>query len=287
MQLVKDKIATIPTIKSEIVDITPGMAESWMEKNIRNRKLKRATIDAYARDMMAGNWKLTGDAIRFSPSGRLIDGQHRLLACMKADMPFRSFVLYGVADDAQNVIDTNVGRSAADILGLAGHRYAVRMAPALRLLRDIENGSTTPFNTTGSRRSTNAEIMDVIARHPHFVASVALVDYAKPQGSHPTTLIVLHYIATHFLDQPEEAGNFVNVFKSGVPRYTGDAAHATRERLLRAKHERTRLSSSDQSMLMIQAWNNFHARRQVSQVKIPNSVTIMGLDRNKLRKGKQ
>jgi len=52
------------------------MARAWFELNIiNNRGIRPAVVDAYARDMAAGHWRLNGDPIRFNKKGQLIDGQ--------------------------------------------------------------------------------------------------------------------------------------------------------------------------------------------------------------------
>lgn len=69
-----------PLHKPEVawVPIDPATAERWLKANKRNRKLRRGPVLAYARDMAAGNWRLTGEAIKFAPDGTLLDGQHLL-----------------------------------------------------------------------------------------------------------------------------------------------------------------------------------------------------------------
>lgn len=64
-----------------VVTITPAMAQSWLKRNSGNRPLKHSHVLRLAKAIGAGGWKLTGDPIRFSETGKLIDGQRRLRAC--------------------------------------------------------------------------------------------------------------------------------------------------------------------------------------------------------------
>lgn len=50
--------------------------------------------------MRNGNWKANGEAIKFSSTGRLLDGQHRLRACVKEQVPFTTLVIRGLEDEA-------------------------------------------------------------------------------------------------------------------------------------------------------------------------------------------
>ena len=83
-------------IKSSIKTINPKKAEEMLGSQIRNRTLSDPLILRYARDMKQENWDENGQSIIISEEGDLIDGQHRLHACIKADVPFRSVVTYGV-----------------------------------------------------------------------------------------------------------------------------------------------------------------------------------------------
>ncbi|MDP2620568.1 MAG: hypothetical protein Q8P46_10395, partial [Hyphomicrobiales bacterium] len=73
--------------------ITPELAREWLEKtNRKNRPLSELKWTAYAVDMLEGRWQYNGDAIRFGSDGVLLDGQHRLMACVEAGIPFETDV---------------------------------------------------------------------------------------------------------------------------------------------------------------------------------------------------
>lgn len=71
------------------------------------RKPSSKHIDTIVRAMMRGEYKWTGDPIRFDPEGQLLDGQHRLLAVTVSgvtltDVPFA--ILH--EEDVMRFIDT-------------------------------------------------------------------------------------------------------------------------------------------------------------------------------------
>jgi hypothetical protein len=70
--------------------VTPELAKQWLEANTHNRPLSEELVIAYMVDMLDGRWQYNGDAIRFDHTGRLIDGQHRLHACIEAGVPFET-----------------------------------------------------------------------------------------------------------------------------------------------------------------------------------------------------
>lgn len=106
--------------------ITPEIAKEWLDKQGLNRPKKQAWVDQYARAMKAGEWKLTHQGIAFAKNGELKDGQHRLFAIIKADVPVKMMVTYGVDNDCMEFIDSGNIRSLRDRMVLAGKSYLYR-----------------------------------------------------------------------------------------------------------------------------------------------------------------
>lgn len=80
----------------QLVTITPGMAEEMLKRNIANRKVNQANVNRIAADMATGNYRINGETIKISSNGEILDGQHRLLACIKSGVPFKSYIVYNV-----------------------------------------------------------------------------------------------------------------------------------------------------------------------------------------------
>lgn len=108
------------------VHITPEMAKEWLDKQGLNRPYKQAWVDQYARAMKAGEWKLTHQGIAFAKNGELKDGQHRLMAIIKANVPVNMMVTYGIDDDCMEFIDSGNIRKLSDRMVLAGKSYMYR-----------------------------------------------------------------------------------------------------------------------------------------------------------------
>lgn len=116
------------TTRREI--ITPEIATVWLERNTANRNVVQSTVDRYARDMRAGRWHYTGDPIQFGISGTLLNGQHRLWACLQADVSFESAVVRGIVneEEVRDVIDTGMKRTLAHALQIHGEKDALLLA---------------------------------------------------------------------------------------------------------------------------------------------------------------
>lgn len=105
---------------SELETITPEKAKQYLERNPNNRNLRPTRVDQLAAMMKNGHWRLTHQGIAFNCDGTLRDGQHRLAAIIKANVPVTILVTRGLQDDAMLYIDTSMPRSEADAFTIWG-----------------------------------------------------------------------------------------------------------------------------------------------------------------------
>lgn len=146
-----------PTVR--VAEVTPAMASSLLKSNIGNRTVRTNRVKNYATQMRRGQWKLTGDPIRISRTGRLLDGQHRLLAIVEADVAVETLIIEGLDDEVFTVLDSGLGRSPADALTGAGIGSASHISPVVRILIGIENDLNI-YNTEAMSLVTRQDILD-------------------------------------------------------------------------------------------------------------------------------
>lgn len=104
---------------TRIETIDPSLAKILLEANVRNRPISVSHVDALARDMLSGNWRLTHQGIAVDVDGRLVDGQHRLTAIVKTGVTIRMHVTYNVEPESFHSIDVGIQpRSVAQIAQL-------------------------------------------------------------------------------------------------------------------------------------------------------------------------
>ena len=140
-------------IKTNVEVITPAVAAEYLRLyNQGNRKPNKAQVAYYAKMMNEGEWELNGESIKFSGSGetlRLLDGQHRLMACVEANVPFETLVVRDIEEKTFDTLDQGCCVKRA--------RYS-----ALR---------TSPMLTMSHRQSTNISIWGV-TRSPQWVPQI-------------------------------------------------------------------------------------------------------------------
>jgi hypothetical protein len=204
----------------ELVDVTPAIAELWLATyNLANRTPREARVATYARDMAAGRWTFTTQGISFGTDGRLLDGQHRLMAVVQAGVTVRMLVWHGVPLDA--VFDTGTARSLADVLHLTPLQAAVTLA----MMRG-PSPSKPP--------ATMIERQAFYAQHGDTIHGVINAFPGQRRGI--TQASVLGAIARSWLHLPTPTiARFCEVLWTGVP----DLVEAPRERTV--VHLRDRL----------------------------------------------
>ena len=264
-----------PKLKTEVQTITPDIAKAYLDRNFKNRKHSKMTVLAYARDMKAGKWALTGDPLQFDVDGNLLNGQHRLMACVEADTAFETMVVHGLLATAQDRIDTGKPRGMADVLTMNGFHNAHLVASIARIVYAQRHG----FFYSNSVKPTHSELAEIIKKHKGIAHSAREVMnvVALPKS----VAGYVHYVGCHVLDFPAIADAYINVLKTGVPSYEGCPVHRLRERLLR-QQDKTRLPRSEVMKAAMHAWNLFAEEKSVSVLKWYAQVEIKGLNIKKL-----
>lgn len=107
-------------ITAKVETITPEIAKTMLGENVNNRRISRDNVNLFAREMRNGEWRFNGEAIKFGKDGRLLDGQHRLLAVIAADKPLTTLVIRGLEDETQQTMDSGKTRTLGDVLTLRG-----------------------------------------------------------------------------------------------------------------------------------------------------------------------
>jgi len=127
---------------TRVVEIEPRDAQAILDNAGSNRKLNPKTVERYAAIMKAGAWDLNGETIKVDKDGKLIDGQHRLAACVVAGVPFTTVVVHGLAsDEAFLTVDVGVKRSVRSYLEYKGYTYTSLLAATCKRILLLDAGA--------------------------------------------------------------------------------------------------------------------------------------------------
>lgn len=256
-------------VTHQIVDLTPAMAEKFLGRNRGNRNVRKTKVVEFARDMSAGRWVFNGDPIRFSASGRMLDGQHRCLAVVKSGVTIQVIVIQNLPDEAQNTMDIGARRTMSDQLMLSGERNSTTLAAVLR--RVVAHRLTGSW--TRGTAATFAEMRDFYELNPEITFAVDVAMKARVLPCAPSTIGALYHVCAA-VDRGDAEHFFVDQLIDGVGLSRNDPAYALRvklrsgDRLTPGETER-RLSDDNVIRYALTAWNLFRDGRKIQKLQAP------------------
>lgn len=145
--------------------ITPLTAEKLLASNHANRPLSKSVVEKYVKEMKSGTWVLNGDSIRVDKNDCLLDGQHRLTACIVSGVPFSTLLITGIEPSVFTTIDIGKNRNASDTLALKGYTNTQSLATVIKFLMTFQH--TKKVSTfDGGRATSNQSVLDFIEENP-------------------------------------------------------------------------------------------------------------------------
>lgn len=111
--------------------ITPEIADSILENRVDNRTPNDKRIREYADRMLSGEWRIS-DPIKFDNDGKLYDGQHRLMAVVKAGVPVEFAVIRNMPKNAKFYCDIGQSRTTLHIANIMGVHIASKKISSVK-----------------------------------------------------------------------------------------------------------------------------------------------------------
>lgn len=201
-------------VKVYIVHVTPSLAERYLRGNTSNRPLNRLHVATMSHILKAGDMVMNGEAIILGIDGTLLNGQHRLTACVESGIGFDAMVVEGIDLNAFRTLDGGKKRTTGDVLAIDGELQSNKLAAAIQALvsfADQEGRHMASRGGFGMRKVTPQIAERVLSKHPGLRGSVAAMArsklYANQHG------YVLHYLFS--IVSPELAGQFAAILSDG------------------------------------------------------------------------
>jgi hypothetical protein len=256
-----------PADLAKLMTVDSDMAEVMLERNQNDEWKNRPHSDRgqlrYIRSMKQG-WKLTGEPIIFSKSGNLLNGQNRLMACVKAGASFQTLVVFGIDDDAFKFMDIGIARSAGHIFAIEDIPNYNAMSAAARVLYayykvkgwsggniDVENDDLLSFYHDHERLQNSYKYGAKLHKELRLAGRWS---------------IFCHYICAQ--KSRQLADDYFDALATGAGITAKSATFAVRKRLLAsALSTSERLSDVHASAFIIKGWNAVRDGRQLGVIK--------------------
>lgn len=199
-------------MKYETCAVTPQQAEEWLAKNADyQRKLRGSFVDKYARDMINGQWQLTHQGIAFDTNGRLIDGQHRLAAVVKAGVSVKMLVVRDSPSKAYDHLDLGCGRTAVDVLKAQGEGWITN--EWIAVARFMEAGTNIKAATIAR---SPFELREMVETHKNALSFVFQNIERKVRGVTVAPVLAAVAVAYYIEKDRVRLAEFLRLLVSGV-----------------------------------------------------------------------
>jgi len=256
---------------ASVETITPELASEMLGKSIGNRSLKTRKIENLVRDIRSGNFVMNGESVIVSAEGLLMDGHHRLTACVRAGISIESVVVRGINRTNMKTLDVGSVRGIGDHLKIDGFLNSNNLASIINHLHNVRRGSVSKDAVTTS------EAYEFIRKYP-FVKIAAHESSNLKLNRIPSTIGAIYFVAI-LIGEEEIAKRFVKVLRSGIPDYDGCPAHRLRERLIKeaSKGDSYRQTPiGDLKRIAYRSWEAFRVGEPLKMLRIPKHAFLTG-----------
>lgn len=257
-QVIKQpKLVPLRTERMVKVTVDETTAEKWLAKNMNFRDLRPVYAQSIGCDIIENGWRQDGNTVKVDDQDRLVDGQHRLegirLACSAGHPPVEVWFCFGVTDTT--TVDTGRRRTVQDHLRFVHEKNVNNLAAALSGIWRIETESI--YNSTKS--PTVNQTLAVLAKHPDVRGSV--ISAMKIKRISRTGMIP----ALHCLCPDKKVGDlFIDGLATGTNLDAGSPIRLFRERMVRNKTSKAKLTVIETYAILFKAWNYHVAGRQMN-----------------------
>ncbi len=246
------KFAGMRGVRAERTTLTPRMAEAILAGNTKNRNVIKSYLKKLEYVITNGEWVFNGEPIIIADTGRLLDGQHRLMACVNTGIPIDTMIVYGVSESAFHTIDGGVVRTIGNVLSIDGEQNYNNVAAALKVVFMFFKGGGQVYDGGGWTYGFSAGVArEMLARHPGVRDSVRAANRCNYYRS-KSLLAGLHYVFG--LSDKETADAMIEVFATGATD-RGRPFNVLREHIIQSGLNRSSMGNRNLAAKTIRAFN--------------------------------
>jgi hypothetical protein len=270
IEILRDLIASATPDVARVYTISPALAEHIINNlNGSNRKPSKPKITEYVHAMQTKRWPVTGATLVFSKTGYLLDGQHRLLACIQANMPLTTFVVFNIPDGAFAMIDIGRKRTNTDAFFVAKIANSNVAAAATRWIMIHEQDPTFRHLTFTNdemysyykQNLDNALFHECVTHAVEIEASTRALSPAGQRRNYCPAGPMAAYLYFFMMKNRKQASQFVGELVN-MQRHGRVYIKAIRDRM---DANSGRIHEVVRNALLVQAWNAFREGGRVSK----------------------
>ena len=245
-------------VTSQVYTVTPMHAASLLEKNSCNRALSDKTVSKYAKQMARNKWALNGEPIILNGDGRMLNGQHRAAACVKAGKPFPSLIVSGIDESAFDTMDSGKQRTLADAMSADGIANASSAAAGVRCLKAYEQSETPDTRVLNDLYFVKRDYIDRYHEDAELIQR-GILHATRLRGKMQIAKSAMTFCFVIFAGYDEDlAADFFAGVECGRGLAKRDPCYVVRERFLRiGVADKFDMTATEQAAAMFKAFRAF------------------------------
>lgn len=281
-----------------IESITQAMAIDLLTLNHvrKNRDVDEKNVTYCSEEMKDANWMFTGDAVRVTTNGNLIDGQHRLWAIWESGVTQQVVIVTGLEEKVFTLIDIGKKRSARDVVSIRDYKgNSVALAYAIKNILLFEK-SRRMGSAVNSTKISNREVDKFAEDQKRMDLLNGMVELAKAQWIEQRKAYftagqwaAIHYILHNLPGCAHKANEFLKGFTYGEnlsgtnPIFHLKKVFDNMEYMPRGKERNTTKGDvfTIKVKFVFEAWNQWITNTKVSELKIDTKDIRIEMPRHK------
>ena len=256
----------------KIETITPAMARELLKRDSKNRTLGKRLVTRYAAEMTAGDWQMNGETIKIAVNGDVLDGQHRLHACVLSNSSFPCVLVYDLPTEVFRTIDSGKARTLADLLHLRGVTDGKTIASAAAYVWGWDTSPPTR-KVTGIRphaqqRPTRNQLFKWLETTNFGLWLDSTKAAYRMRGICTGSIAcAAHYIMSR--GNRAKADEFFVKFASGAGLSSdGDPVLVLRNRMVKDRAKKIQTMPNERFLWIMKAWTAFLEGREIRNLRV-------------------
>lgn len=240
------------TPTTEIIYLTPSLAEVLLERNESNRPISSTNLARIKSDVKNKKYEFNGESVIVSVDGFLNDGQHRCIIVLETGIPIPVVIVFGVTRESRFTVDQGTVRNVGNLASMQGIKNSGIVSTTAKYVWMYEETNFItkhPFGGgSASQNPSRTQIFEVINKYPELQDAVERTTFSSPGGRAVSAFCMW---AIWQKTSRKEADDFFEKLKSGAGLTENDPILMARNRLMNV----SRITPNERARIIMSAWN--------------------------------
>lgn len=279
--------ADFPFLK---IDCTPAMAMDLLSVNIDKQRIWDVNLLNMLKYVMKeGKFIYNGEPVIFSKKGRVLDGQHRLRACVESGVTITILIVCGVKDEAFHSMDQGKKRTADDLLYIQGYKHHSKpLAYAIKAVLQFKHEGKIAGGIKGLSVPSHL-VMEFEKDEKRMIKMVEAVTKAFEEWHKASRWLsasqwaALYFILWDIPNSQKKADEFIDKLATGASISKADPIYKARtdiesilgDKALKKAGKSSRMALTMKFNIIFTAWNIWKSGQKVDKLNVKHGPKLV------------